>query len=456
MMEEIKSKGNLLQEYIGNSHFDEKLPFVSSIEVNAITTADATDLLAHLNSPKFLDLLLIELNVQIVKNLHGAHNTLQNIASFILQVASIVFTILEKADSRSQSFAGDVFAGIFQLLMWLKEQTRHGEILAGVILEIIEHKLLNGLAATIFSRNSSTRPTSMGDVVDIPLDDTTGWRHLEAYLFSLQTLTLTYLEFGRSFPFLGALPPTTLAIIQEYDNITYPIVTIADLLICYASTHVNRYIREMTLRFIEQLFSSQSTQQISTDSRNLFIFNSQKYFSSSRTLSNDRCRLFSNISSTKLIESEFLPMVVRAVSRGLEDDWSQNRLVATKACRVVLISVADTPRQRDTEEEIDAAACGEMQMLAMLCWPSLLPRVCMNRYYAAEAVKSASLNIWREFIATRFNGKELLAQNCSAAVQYYINCSQKSTNHMVCEAACHAMVCLVHSNIWINLDFSIT
>ena len=442
VLEEINSKGRLLQEYIVNSSFDGKASFSSSLlEASSKNAIERNKSLfdppadpSQLDPTAYLDILLSKLNVEIVNNTSNVSVqcddiiSLQVIASLFIEIANSVFTILENPESRSQSFGGSIFAGIFQLLMWLRENSRQGEIMSNAILEIIELKLLNGLAATIFTRNASTRPTLMGDVVDIPLDDTTGWRHLEAYLYSFQTLILTYLDFGRSFPLLSSLPPSVLTIIKEKRNADSPMETIADLVICYASTHVNRYIREMTLRFIEQLFSSHFTQDISNDSRNLFVYDSKKYFSSKISLSNVQCRLFSNIST-------LLPMVVLAVSRGLEDDWSQIRLVATKACRALLIGIADRPLPSQGEKE---EVGGEV--FKMLCWPSLLPRVCMNRYYAAEAVKTVSLNIWRDFIAVRFDGKALLAQHCAEAVQYYIDSSQKSTNHMVCEAACHAMV----------------
>ena len=435
LFEEINSKAQMLQEFIGKSNFDGNLSFFSSSSKNAFEH----DIdLSCLDPPTFLDVLLSQLDSQIIKNttLNAPDdlNSLQMIASLFIEIANIVFTILENPGSKSQSFGGSIFVGIFQLLMWLRENSRQGEIMSDAILEIIDHRLLNGLAATIFFRNASTRPTSMGDVVDIPLDDTTGWRHLEAYLYSFQTLILTYFDFGRSYPLLAALFPSTQTIIQEQKrDTTTPLNTIADLVICYASTHTNRYIREMTLRFIEQLLSSHLTQDIANDSRNLFVYDSKKYFSSKISISNVQSRLFSNISSAQLT-SEFLPMVVQAVSCGLEDDWSQIRLVATKACRAMLFGIADRPQGEE-------GAVGE-EVFETLFWPSLLPRVCMNRYYAAEAVKTASLNIWRDFIAARFDGKALLAQNCSQAVQYYIDSSQKSTNHMVCEAACHAMVCM--------------
>eukprot|EP01037_Dinobryon_pediforme_P020023 gene20023-20553_t len=115
---------------------------------------------------------------------------------------------------------------------------------------------------------------------------------------------------------------------------------------------------------------------------------------------------------------------------GLEDEWSQIRLVATTASRALILAVADGPK-----EESEAK-----QGVLIRLWTPLLPRLCMNRFYAADAVRLASLSLWKDVMTVRFDGKQLLAERCEEAVAYYIRSSRTSTNHMVCEAACHAML----------------
>ena len=157
VLEEINSKGRLLQDYIRKSNFDGKALFSSSLleasSKNAIvrnkSLFDPPADPSHLDPPAFLDILLSKLNVEIVNNTSNVSVqsddiiSLQVIASLFIEIANSVFTILENPESRSQSFGGSIFAGIFQLLMWLRENSRQGEIMSDAILEIIELKLLN-------------------------------------------------------------------------------------------------------------------------------------------------------------------------------------------------------------------------------------------------------------------------------------------------------------------------
>jgi hypothetical protein len=165
LLEEINSKAQMLQEFIGKSNFDRNVSFFSSFETSFKNAIEYDIDQSCLDPPTFLDVLLSKLDVQIVKNtsLNALDdlNSLQMMVSLLTEIANIVFTILENPGSKSQSFGGSIFAGIFQLLMWLRENSRQGEVLSDVILETIDHRLLDGLAATIFSRNASTRATSM-------------------------------------------------------------------------------------------------------------------------------------------------------------------------------------------------------------------------------------------------------------------------------------------------------
>ena len=354
-----------------------------------------------------------------------------NLQCFIAHVTSSIFSffnVLHHEENRLQSVGGQVFKAIFQLLLTTKEIGDAGKLLAETVLDILERRLLNGLASTIFFRKEQFRVTYLGDPTSIPLDDTTGWRHLEAYLFVIYSLILTQLDFG-VFPII--LKPIPLSILEEIDkNSTSAekIANMSDLLILYTSQHVNRHLREMTCRFIEQLFITQNV--ISSDTRNLFTFDSNFYVHPRTAKLNNFCRLFSNSPISVLTSSNLLDSIIVALSSGLEDEWSQIRLVATTASRALILAVADGPK-----EESEAK-----QGVLIRLWTPLLPRLCMNRFYAADAVRLASLSLWKDVMTVRFEGKQLLAERCEEAVAYYIRSSRTSTNHMVCEAACHAMV----------------
>ena len=68
----------------------------------------------------------------------------------------------------------------------------------------------------------------------------------------------------------------------------------------------------------------------------------------------------------------------------------------------------------------------------LTAYPDMLPRLCMNRFYAADGVKRASHMSWREIMGSR-GGITLLSTHIGITVAYYSDMS-KSNSHMV-EAA---------------------
>jgi len=87
--------------------------------------------------------------------------------------------------------------------------------------------------------------------------------------------------------------------------------------------------------------------------------------------------------------------------------------------------------------------------LATIWWSHIIPRLCMNRYYAAEAVQSLSQNIWRYFLLPNGLGRQLIVKHIDTCVDYYCSMTA-SKNHMIVEAACQAITELI-----IHIDHSI-
>jgi hypothetical protein len=101
---------------------------------------------------------------------------------------------------------------------------------------------------------------------------------------------------------------------------------------------------------------------------------------------------------------------------GLADNWSQVRMAASVLCRVLFQTLKDYP----TED---------------LC-PTLLPRMCLNRFYLAQGVKLYSFETWKLVFPT--NGLQLVADNLSAVCRYYVKAADFD-NHVVREASCQAI-----------------
>lgn len=103
----------------------------------------------------------------------------------------------------------------------------------------------------------------------------------------------------------------------------------------------------------------------------------------------------------------------KCITRGMQDNWSQVRYAASIATRAFLVTL-----------EPDARA----QYL-----PTLVPRLCLNRYYVAERVSKHSQETWRLLMGTR--GRDVVATYASEIVAYYV----EMTNHSVREAACQCI-----------------
>jgi hypothetical protein len=158
-----------------------------------------------------------------------------------------------------------------------------------------------------------------------------------------------------------------------------------DIVISQTSVHINRHVRHITHVFIEHLVET----HLSMIKRKMY---------------------------DKSILNQLDHRIVSALCEGLADNWSEMRLVACHSSRAYLLSL--------TEDEQSNY------------WPDLLPRLCLNRFYSAEGVQVYSLDTWKLVIKTR--GKLLIAQHIKSMVDHYVHMS-KAKNHMVCEAACHAM-----------------
>ncbi|KAK7103966.1 uncharacterized protein [Littorina saxatilis] len=102
------------------------------------------------------------------------------------------------------------------------------------------------------------------------------------------------------------------------------------------------------------------------------------------------------------------------LGQGLSDNWSQVRLAGSVATRQFLVSLpTEEARQK--------------------FYPTLIPRMCLNRYYVAEGVRIYSQETWRQ--VTQGHGKEYVEKYIDNVVEYYVQATD-SDNHAVREAAC--------------------
>lgn len=293
-------------------------------------------------------------------------------------VAPILKTLLEHQEPRVRTQASSIIS-------YVVDSYSSGDASENFLRYLLD-KLISNM-----ERTESTRPAALGDVTDIALDDTTGWNNLESYLLAVHSAIIVQSRSSRE-----ATRDTLVSLQIACKGTT---VCLPEFLLNEFYLHQNRHIREMTLVFISQYLSGWANRTADTsDSLHYRSLHSDPRYA---TLFN----LFAN-----------------AVDAGMKDNWSQIRLKAVQACHSVLLClVANAPEGNVLSPMLSGY------------WSQLLPGLCLNRYYTADAVQNAALAAWREVIAT--HGKTLISSYSTEVVLYYIEASG-SSNHMVAEAAC--------------------
>ena len=116
---------------------------------------------------------------------------------------------------------------------------------------------------------------------------------------------------------------------------------------------------------------------------------------------------------------ENLPVFLVFLEDGLADNMTETRFQGTKTAGSFLIRLKLEGDFKNFPKES--------------IFQRLLPRICFNRLYPAEAFSKESLRIWKELAET--HGKELLGKLINESIEFYLAESQKS-NWEIRETAC--------------------
>lgn len=223
-----------------------------------------------------------------------------------------------------------------------------------------------------FVRAVDSQPSRLGSEGSIPLDDTTGWS-------SLESSVVAYHELVRC-----SSVANLLRILRDQDTCV--------LLIKDASVHQNRFIREATILFIASICEMLT---VASAVQSVFA---------------------TGVIEDRVVSVKFPVLIVDALQFGLDDNWSRIRQASCTATAAFFSALPET-------EKVEY-------------WPKLLPGVCLNRFYAADGVKTVALEAWKGLVGTR--GRSLVSSFIGSFVHSYAEASQ-SNNHMVSEASCSAM-----------------
>eukprot|EP00981_Chlorochromonas_danica_P008996 scaffold2392_cov166-Ochromonas_danica.AAC.12 len=373
------------------------------------------------------------------------------------QVLSDLKMLLQHDEPRLRMKAGD-------LLLFLSEDfsREHFEAVGAFLCDEIEEHLV---------RKEETRPTRLGSVHEIGLDDTTGWTRLETSLHAYHRLlqTILHLHLHLHLHHLSSLPSAAdLTVHLLLRTVHNPLMTcqpmeMVDLLTDCFVKHQSRHIRELSYSQIAILL----------DSDHLPVL--EEALREHRPLA---CRLASQL-------AQGLPC-------GLHDIFPQVRLAAGKAMHILLSQIhpllctllregyereeegkglEEKEKEKGRVEEealltmenpvdldnllpprldlllplpLPLPSTSLQQLLASalhLNWPHLLPRLSLNRFYPAESVQQVYENLFSSFLTLPHClalHQHCLVKHSQVAVDYMV-VSSRQGNHNVVEAACVAL-----------------
>mmetsp|Transcript_55045 Transcript_55045/g.66278 ORF Transcript_55045/g.66278 Transcript_55045/m.66278 type:complete len:356 (+) Transcript_55045:2-1069(+) len=230
------------------------------------------------------------------------------------------------------------------------------------------------------------------------LDDTAGWRALETSLHSLGSWIGgtggRYLE-------EGAAGGNARLILEEAaagtDLSTAVNTELLTVLESCCTVHINRHVRAAGLQTLDTI-----VQAIAAADQN-------------------------NACTTLLSPASALTATLLAVLKlTLADNWSQVRMASSFLCRTYLTTV----------NAISLTTSNDSVALTPAAYATLLPRMCLNRFYLAQGVKLYSQETWQTVFHT--NGLPLIRTHAGAVARYYTRMAD-ADNHVVREAACQAI-----------------
>jgi len=132
------------------------------------------------------------------------------------------------------------------------------------------------------------------------------------------------------------------------------------------------------------------------------------------------------------ISSDFTPRL----AAGLSDNWSAVRFAAAIATRAWVERAQSVGHEASLPKDLVCCCTLSDNPIINAFLPSLIPSLCLNRYYVAEGVRLYSADTWRIAVADR--GRDYVAALAPEVMTYYTQQSL-AANYFVREAACHCM-----------------
>lgn len=155
-----------------------------------------------------------------------------------------------------------------------------------------------------------------------------------------------------------------------------------------AVTHVNRHVRAAAIAVLEQLVAAAGKDE-------------QHW--------------------PLLLEGSLRATLIPVLKAGLADNWSQVRMAASVLNRVMWTTLHNIKAPTENLEGL---------------YPTLIPRMCLNRFYLAQGVKLYSHQTWKQLFPE--SGVPVVAKTIGPIVRYYVQMCD-ADNHVVREGACQAI-----------------
>ena len=313
-----------------------------------------------------------------ITNIHDNDNENKNISLFIPCFDEFILN-LESFLNHEEARIRQLSAQVIGLCVKINHKEEFLYHITKQLLSSIQQKMI---------RSENKRPTTLGNEAYIPLDDTTGWH-------SLETLILAFIEII-TVRGISVFFTTQIELLQFAGN----------LLLLEGGKHINRHVRQKVLQFICCIYNNKPVFHVNNDNDNI------------------------NIDMIKEVEILYCRGSVECIALGLQDNWSQVRLAATIAARSMFNCYAII------DDLIDETHRQQLPIHSIEIASNIIPRLCMNRFYVADGVKTLANETWR--LVVGMHGRGILCSVINPTLQYYCDMSQCSS-HMVSEAACFAL-----------------
>lgn len=141
----------------------------------------------------------------------------------------------------------------------------------------------------------------------------------------------------------------------------------------------------------------------------------------------------------------FIKELLGIILCGQDDPWPETRLLSLQSLSHFLThlfrkypSFSDSFPYLRLAPSFTLLSTTDLMIIYSHFIYQVIPTLCLNRYFPAQAIQSHAQNIWMDFFVDKQYGREILLKDRENVVEYYFS-MLSSTSHLICEASLFAI-----------------